>query len=228
MRVWWRIGFSALWLLFVCYPDPRVLWRAIQRTVRPPIDPAAVRRWAVTLPDDPAQIEQAVLSRLQYAVPWQSAGVPWTIASPAEALAAGLGDCQARAVTLASVLAAKGIPYRLRASVDHMWVEYPGKQPNALENKSKTLWERHEQPAGGGGRFRFRLPAIDLAESYAIEKDYFWDAAPASKKALLLTGLAIIWALGRTPARSSCRSQRPAVIPRPARNLLRAPALRCS
>src|SRR3954465_15073110 len=161
MRGWWRIGFSVVWLLVVCYPDPRVLWRAVVHTAQPPIDPAAVRPWAATLPDDPAQIEQAVLARLQYAVPWRSPGVPWSIASPGEALAAGMGDCQARAVTLASVLAAKGIPYQLRASIDHMWVDYPGKQPNALENQSKTLWERPQSAAGEDGVFRFRLPEIN-------------------------------------------------------------------
>ena len=116
MSGWWRLGLSVFWLLIVCYPDPRVLWRAIEHTVHPPVDPDAVRQWAATLPDDPAQIEQAVLARLQYAVPWRSAGVPWSFASPAESLAAGLGDCQARAVTLASVLAAKGIQDRPEVS----------------------------------------------------------------------------------------------------------------
>src|SRR5919198_677077 len=81
-------------------------------------------------------------------VPWQSTGVPWSFPSPAEALATGLGDCQARAVTFASVLAAKGIPFQLRASIDHMWVEYPGKRPNALENRSKTLWEQRDPATG--------------------------------------------------------------------------------
>ena len=189
MHALWRVGLSLLWLLVVCYPDPRVLVSAIQHTVQPPIDTDAVRDWAATLPDDPARIEQAVLERLKYAVPWQSAGVPWTFATPAEALAANLGDCQARAVTFASVLAAKGIPYQLRASLDHMWVEYPHKRPNQLENREKTLWQRDRDGAG----FQLRLPNLDLRESIAIEKDYFWDTAPASRKALLLTGLALIW-----------------------------------
>ena len=188
-----RLALSFFWLLFVCYPDPRVLWQSIVYTARPPVDPAAVRVWAATLPDDPAQIEQAVLARLHYAVPWQSAGVPWKIASPAEALATGLGDCEARAVTLASVLAAKSIPYQLRASIDHMWVDYPGKQPNALENAAKTLWTRPQ--SGRSGPLRFQLPKVDVAESVRIEKDYFWDTAPASRKLLLLAGWSLIWFL---------------------------------
>src|SRR5207237_10713773 len=94
---WWRIGLSMLWLLFVCYPDPRVLWRAAQRTVRPPIDPTAVRQWAATLPDDPTQIEAAVLARLPYAVPWQAAGAPWPFPSRAEPLGTAPAGSEAHA-----------------------------------------------------------------------------------------------------------------------------------
>jgi hypothetical protein len=187
-----RLALTAVWALFVCYPDPRVLWAAIRHTARPPVDAEAVREWARTLPDDPAAIERAVLERVQYAVPWQSWGVPWVFAAPAQTLARGVGDCQARAVVLASVLAAKGIPFQLRASLDHMWVEYPRKAPNQLENAAKTLWAK--APSGG---FRFRLPQIDWAESWRIEREYFWDTAPWSRRLLLLAGLAVIWLLPR-------------------------------
>ena len=212
MVLWWRVALAATWLFVVCYPDPRVLWRSIQHTVQPPVDAEAVRSWAATLPDNPAQIEQAVLDRLKYAVPWQFAGVPWSFVSPAEALAAGYGDCQARAVTFASVLAAKGIPYQLRASLDHMWVEYPGKRPNALENAGKMLWARQDRPAVDGARgiFQFRVPQIDWRESYRIEKDYFWDTAPASRKLLLLAGWLLILLLPRT--RPSLRVRPPAAV----------------
>ena len=182
---------TLLWLFFICYPDPRLLWRSIQNTVRPPVDPASVGEWAAALPDNPAAIEALVLERVHYAIPWQTFGVPWVLAGPAETLARGFGDCQARAVVLASVLAAKGIPYQLRASIDHMWVEYPGKQPNGLENAAKTLWT--QRPTTGG--LAFRLPQIDLAESFRIEKEYFWDAAPPARKQLLCAGLAAIWVL---------------------------------
>ncbi len=183
-----RAVLSAAWALLVCYPDPRVLWAAIRHTAKPPVDAAAVAEWARTLPDDPAEIERLVLERVKYAVPWQSAGVPWVFASPAQTMARGLGDCQARAVVLASVLAAKGIPFQLRASLDHMWVEYPEKRANELENAAKTLWAK---PPGGG--FRFRLPEIDWGESYRIEKEYFWDAAPMGRRLLLVVGLLVVW-----------------------------------
>jgi hypothetical protein len=178
-----------------------------------PVDPVAVREWAHSLPDDPAAIERAVHERVRYAVPWQVAGVPWTLASPVETLAQGYGDCQARALVFASVLAAKGIPYQLRASIDHMWVEYAGKQATTLENAAKTLWsrtgnERAEQPAlarppatPAGARelmtplrgLALRLPAIDLAESLRLEKEYFWDPAPTGHKLAGAGGLLLIW-----------------------------------
>lgn len=183
-----RLALSTLWALLVCYPDPRVLWSAIRNTVKPPIDAAVVADWARTLPNEPAEIERLVLERVKYAVPWHSASVPWVFATPAETLARGMGDCQARAVVLASVLAAKGIPFQLRASLDHMWVDYRGKRANELENAAKTLWAK---PPGGG--FRFRLPDIDWAESYRIEKEYFWDPAPVSRRVLLFAGLLALW-----------------------------------
>ena len=185
-----RSVLGAVWALVVCYPDPRVLLAAIRNTVRPPISAEAVAAWARSLPDDPAEIERAVHARVQYAVPWQSTGVPWALPGPAQTVARGLGDCQARAVVLASVLAAKGIPYQLRASLDHMWVEYPGKAPTVLENAAKTLWAKEE-----GSGFRFRLPRVDWGESWRIEREYFWDAAPLSRRAMLLVGLLAIWVL---------------------------------
>lgn len=178
---------SAAWALAVCYPDPRVLLSAIRNTLKPPISAAAVAAWAKTLPDDPAEIEQSVHERVRYAVPWQSAGVPWALPEPAQTVTRGWGDCQARAVVLASVLAAKGIPYQLRASLDHMWVEYPGKAPTVLENAAKTLWAKEEKG------FRFRVPTMDWGESWRIEREYFWDAAPMGRKVLLLGGLLAIW-----------------------------------
>jgi hypothetical protein len=201
-----RTAASLLWVLFVCYPDPRVLGRSIKHTLRPPVDPDAVREWARTLPDDPGQIEQAVHERVQYAIPWHKDKVPWTFPAPAEILRRGYGDCQCRAIVLASVLTAKGIPHQLRASVDHMWVDYPGKESNDLENDAMTFWTRAEPDNLAGpegvegaesGHFRFRLPAIDWAESFRIEKEYFWDAAPLSRRLLLLAGLGVIWLWGR-------------------------------
>jgi hypothetical protein len=214
--VWWfvsRLVLSCLWGLLVCYPDPRVLWQALRHTLHPPIDVVAVGEWASALPDDPAQIEVAVQRRIRYAVPWETQGVPWAVPPPADVLASGFGDCQSRAVVLASLLAAKGIPFQLRASLDHLWVDYVGKEPNAIENAASTLWTRpavglpaatpaHAGGAAGqsgrqtgpiAGTVHFRLPAVDLGASLRAERAYFWDAAPDSRKVSLAAGLLLLW-----------------------------------
>ncbi len=46
-----------------------------------------------------------------YAYDWQTAGVPWYFPTTREALAQKRGDCESRAVVLASILAYKHIPY---------------------------------------------------------------------------------------------------------------------
>jgi len=183
-----RVALSGLWALAVCYPDSRVrYWQAVHE----------------------------IHERVQYAVPWQTLGVPWAIPTPGQTMATGLGDCQARAMVFASVLASKKIPFQLRASLDHMWVEFSGKRPNVLENDSKTLWTRPPPDAGMGiivpngsisraaqavgvpTMIQFRLPSVDWAESWRIEREYFWDAAPLSRKSLLAVGMALIWMVRR-------------------------------
>ena len=183
-----RLGLVALWVLLVCYPDPRVLWQAIRHATQLPVDAEAARAWAQTLPDDPALIERAVLERVRYAVPWEWAGVPWALPPVGETLALGLGDCQARAVVFASVLAAKGIPFQVRASVDHMWVDYRGRRANALENNAKTLWLRPHPDS----RPQISRPQVDWAESWRIEREYFWDPAPPGRRLVLVLGLALL------------------------------------
>jgi hypothetical protein len=222
--VWWaasRLTLLACWVFLICYPDPRVLGEAIRHTWAPPIDAGAVRDWASTLPDDPRRIEEAVLARVRYAVPWETDEVPWAVPDPGRALARGLGDCQARAVVLASVLAAKGIPFQLRASLDHLWVEYPEKPARALENASVVLWSRQvAAPRGGGvglpgvpgvrgvpGAAVFRWPRMEWETTLRIEKAYFWDAAPGSRRALIGLGLLLLsW-------RSPCARRRRGGIP---------------
>ena len=111
--------------------------------------------------------------QVPYAYDWQSAGVPWYFPTTAEALRAGRGDCESRAVVLASILTAKGIPNELRLSFDHIWVDYPGKQANALENAGVQFAGVAERallhplaqglPAGTGGP----RPAGDLLDAGA-------------------------------------------------------------
>jgi hypothetical protein len=182
----WLIALASLvWVLFVLYPNPTVLVRAIANAVDPRIEPEAVAAWAAELPDDPAAIEAAVLGRyVPYAVPWQAYGVPWYFPTTAEVVAAGRGDCQGRMLVLSSILTAKGIPHTLRASVDHIWVEYPQKQPNGIENAAIAIMDDG----------RLQVPQTwDWRETYRIEREYFWDYMPLARRWLLLGGLAAIW-----------------------------------
>jgi hypothetical protein len=173
-----------LWAVLVLYPNPLLLPRAIAHAYNPTVDPAAVQAIAAQLPDDPAYIEQYVNGTLvPYAVPWQTYGVPWYYPTPREVLAKGGSDCEGRAVVFASILKAKGIPFTLRASFDHIWVEYPSKQPNPSENASIAIMDDGH----------LQVPqSWDWHASYELNKEYFWDPAPLSRKLLLFGGLAAI------------------------------------
>ena len=115
-----------LWLGFTLYPDPRVLFVSVRRLASPPVDAEAVRDLAATLPDDPAAIEAFSTDYVKYAYAWDLYRLPWYFPTVQEVLADRAGDCQAEALLTASLLEAKGLPYTLRYSFDHVWVDYPG------------------------------------------------------------------------------------------------------
>jgi hypothetical protein len=178
------------WALVVLYPDPTVLGRSVRNTFAPQPDPAAARAVAARLPKDPKAIEAYVLSRqVPYAYDWQAAGVPWYFPTAAEALSSGRGDCESRALALASILTAKGIPNSLRVSFDHIWVDYPGKQANALENAGVVF-------AGStGGHFFIHWPKdFTLGQEVSDNVAIFWTPAPLSRVLLLFGGLLAIMA----------------------------------
>jgi len=179
---------AAVWVLVVLYPDPGVLARSVRNTVWPGVDAAAVADLAAVLPDDPRLLEEHVLEReVPYACDWESAGVPWYFPTTAEALHAGRGDCESRAVVLASLLTAKGIPNELRVSLDHIWVDYPGKQANALENAALEVAGRRD------GDFFLRWPSeFDLGQELADQIAIYWTPAPAWRILLLAAGLSLI------------------------------------
>lgn len=178
-----------LWTLLVLYPNPARLAVSSVRAANPVIDPAAVHHLIPMLPEDPHAIEAVVNSELvRYAVPWQTHGVPWYFPTPSEALERGEGDCQARAVVFASILRAKGIPARLVGSFDHLWVDYPGKQENAMENTAIAI--AAQQPDGS---YTMRWPSlIEWRTSWQVERAYFWDTMPAVRLWLLLGGWVVI------------------------------------
>ncbi len=166
-----------LWTLIVLYPESaHALHLGATRLVAPDRSRGKVRHLAATLPDDPRLIEAAVNTTLvPYAVPWQTHGVPWYFPNAAEVLEQGQGDCQGRAVVLASILQAKGIPARFVGSFDHLWVDYPGKHANALENPAAAVATQQAD-----GSYHFNWPQlVDWQASWEIERAYFWDTMPA-------------------------------------------------
>ena len=177
-----------VWVLVMLYPDPGMLVRSVRNVSRPAIEPQAVASLAQLLPDDPRAIEAHVLAReVPYAYDWQAVGVPWYFPTTAEALRAGRGDCESRAVVLASVLTAKGIPNELRVGIGHIWVDYPGKQASALENAGVQIAGTQE------GRFFLRWPAdFQLGREVSEQLAIHWTPAPPQRVLLLVAGLSLI------------------------------------
>jgi hypothetical protein len=197
----WRWVILSLWTLLAFYPNPLMLYTSAQRAWSPPIDSQVVRQIAARLPDDPRAIEAAVNTKLvPYAVPWETQGVPWYFPDAAEVLESGQGDCQGRAVVLASILQAKGIPYRFVGSFDHLWLDYPGKHATVLENHKAAVVT--QQP---DGKYHFKWPQlISWQQSWEIERAYFWDKMPAWRCWILLGGWLLL-GFGRNSWRSRIR-----------------------
>jgi hypothetical protein len=177
------------WAFVALYPDPTVLVASVRNLVAPRVQPGAASALAAALPDDPREIERRVLQDVvPYASDWETEGVPWSFPSTAQALKAARGDCESRALVLAGVLAAKGVPYQLRMSFDHIWVDYPGKVATASENDARVLAGRDR-----GGWFGLRWPEdVDLGREVRAQVAIYWEPMPAGRKALLFIGLGLI------------------------------------
>ena len=183
-----RVLAALVFFFFVLYPDPLTLWRSIEHIRHPSIDPAAVAPVARKLPNDPRLIEQAVLTRIvPYSYDWQTAGVPWYFPTTREALAQKSGDCESRAVVLASILAYKHIPYSLHMSFDHIWVDYPGHVSTALENPGVQIAVREH------GHFVFHWPKdFHLGAEVNAQVAQYWTPMPLARRVLLFGGLLAI------------------------------------
>jgi hypothetical protein len=206
------------WALVVLYPDPTVLVQSARNILYPEADAAVAAELAARMPADPRQIEAEVLRQVPYATDWEVQGVPWRFPTAAQAIAEGRGDCEARAVVLMSVLEAKGIPHQLRNSLNHMWVDYPGKLPTAIENDALVLADRE------GGGFRLSLPDdFDLGRELESKIALFWDPMPWERRLLLPVGLLLV-AVGANLAAAGGaigagrRPVRPADLIRPCRS----------
>jgi hypothetical protein len=179
---------AVLWVLLVLYPNPLKLAESVKRLSSPKVDPAAVHTLAESLPSEPVAIERALLDDIQYQYDWVVYGIPWYYPTVDEVIENGRGDCKARAIVLASVLEVKGIPYRIKSSPMHVWVDYEGKGENTLENDESGFYELDPQT----GARSLRLPGIDLVEFADVFWQGFWPPMPVMRKVLLISGLIVL------------------------------------
>jgi hypothetical protein len=183
--------FVCLWIGAVVYPDPRPLVTSIGRLGNPPVDGPAVAGIAATLPDDYKVIEDYSLDYVKYTPAWTVYGLPWYFPSIQEVVRDHAGDCQARALLAASIYQAKGMPYTLRYSFDHVWVDYPGKQAPDMEDPATSF------VADDGGGWLTKLPTrIPLWSIIKVRVAYHWTPMPLLQKIMILIGSAIIFGWG--------------------------------
>ena len=178
----------ALWILLVLYPNPLRLAASVQRLADPRVDPGSVQTLAESLPSEPAAIEKAVLDSVPYYYDWEVYAMPWYFPTVDEVLEKGRGDCKARAIVLASVFEAKGIPYRINSSPMHVWVDYDGKVGDELENSGAGFYEVDPQT----GARSLDVPKISVTEVMAAAWQGFWPPMPMVRKVLLVSGLVIL------------------------------------
>ena len=180
-----------IWIGLVLYPNPVPLWQSLDRLAHPPVDPAAAETLAAQLPDDPVLIDAFSRDYIRYDSAWRIYGMPWYFPSVAEAIADRAGDCQAQALVAASIFEAKGIPYTLNYSFDHVWVDYEGKQYTSLEDPAQSLVA--SEGTGWLARMPSRLPLADIVEQRVR---FHWLPMPLERKLLLGLGVMVIlfWA----------------------------------
>jgi hypothetical protein len=180
--------FVILWIVFVLYPNPLNFFISIHRSANLGIDPGAVEFMLADLPSEPAAIESAVKARIPYFYDWDVYGMPWYFPSIEQVLEQERGDCKARALVLASVFEARGIPYLVNMSPMHIWVEYEDKKENPVENPQVKFYQRDPET----GETQFQAPQIPVTQLADSARKGFWTAMPIARKSLLISGLAVL------------------------------------
>lgn len=181
----------AAWIGAVVYPDPRPFFTSAARLKNPPVDAEAAAGVAATLPDDYKAVEDYVAGHVVYKTAWELYGLPWYFPTVPEVIADGAGDCQAQAVLMASILGAKGMPYTMRYSFDHVWVDYPGKGATALEDPATSF------VSDDGKGWLAGLPdKIPLWTIIKVRIAYHWTPMPFAQKLLILLGATVIVGYG--------------------------------
>lgn len=169
------------------------------RLKTPPVDAPAVAAIAATLPDNYMLIEDFSLDYVDYRSAWSVYGLPWYFPTVNEVLRDHAGDCQARALLAASIFEAKGTPYTLRYSFDHVWVDYPGKFPPAIEDPATSF------VADSGKGWLAKLPSrIPLWSIIKVRVGYHWTPMPLLQKIMTLLGTVLIIGWGRSRGCNGC------------------------
>jgi hypothetical protein len=172
------------WTFLACYPDPSIFPRNIARYRRLPVDSEIEQSMGWELPSEPGTIELFVDSLLVPTSDWALYRVPWYVPTAREAARALHGDCEAKAILFASLLAGKSVPFEIRASFNHIWVDYPGRKPRPGEAQELAYLE------GEPGRLRLHWPGrVSWRRVLAAQRDQLWSAMPLARKAALLLGL---------------------------------------
>jgi hypothetical protein len=155
------------------------------------VDAKAAAGMASNLPRDYTTIEDFALDYVPYTPAWTLYRLPWYFPTVPEVLRDRAGDCQARAVLAASIFEAKGMPYTLCYSFDHVWVDYPGKQFADMEDPATSF------VSDTGKGWLAGLPdRIPLWSIIKVRVAYHWTPMPLMQKIMLLAGALLIIGYG--------------------------------
>lgn len=180
-----------VWIGAVVYPDPRPFASSVERLRNPPVDAQAASAVGAGLPSDYATIEQFASDFVAFKPAWTVYGLPWYFPTVAEVLRDRAGDCQAEAILTASILEAKGMPYTMRYSFDHVWVDWPGKQATDLEDSATSFVS--DSGEGWLASLPDRIPLRAIIEQRVA---YHWTPMPLMQKIILLVGVLLILGYG--------------------------------
>ena len=185
------IGMLLFWTFIVCYPNPYIFFRNFARYIRFPVNPSIMELIDTDIPDEPSEISKFVKNAIRYEYDWSNYGVPWYVPDAVDAIIRGKGDCESRAIVLASLLEAKNISYSLKASLIHIWVEYPGKNPTKSENEEIAYVGKVD------GRYRLKIPDLRQWQRYVkAEREMLWDAMPGFRKIVMISGWIFFFCAG--------------------------------
>ncbi len=181
----------AVWIGAVVYPNPRPFIDSLSRLKHPPVDGGAAAGIATQIPDDYRAVEDFVARYVPWKSAWTVYNLPWYFPTVKEIIRDQAGDCQAQALLMASILEAKGMPYTLMYSFDHVWVDYPGRAVTTLEDPSTSFVT--DEGEGWLASLPDKFPIWTIVK---VRVAYHWTPMPFVQKSLIVLGALIIFGWG--------------------------------